>query len=182
MASPSSEAAPRPRRVAEITDEGVARLRQRVGIAVPYVLGPHHRVPNEDAIRHFAHAVGDDNPLWCDSAYASKTRWEGIIGIPSIVGGDCVTGIDEVTEVPADVKSLMKGDPLRGVHAFYAGMAREWWAPLRPGRAVWKRNALAGVLDKKSEFAERAIHEWSSQVFAWWTKRRRNGVRGQSRI
>jgi hypothetical protein len=82
-----------------------------------------------------------------------------------MVGGDCVTGIDEITEVPPDKKSLLKGDPLRGVHAFYAGMAREWWAPLRPGRAVWKRNALVGVLDKESEFAERAIHEWSAQVF-----------------
>ncbi len=28
----------------------------------------------------------------------------------------------------------MKGDPLRGVHAFYGASAREWWAPLRPGR------------------------------------------------
>ena len=28
-----------------------------------------------------------------------------------------------------------------------------------------RRNALVGVLDKPSEFAERAIHEWSAQVF-----------------
>jgi acyl dehydratase len=165
MTSSASDSASKERRVAEITEEGVARLRERIGIAVPYVMGPHYRVPNEDAIRHFAHAIGDDNPLWCDPEYAGKTRWEGIIAVPSMVGGDCVTGIDEVTEVPADQKSLMKGDPLRGVQAHYAGMAREWWAPLRPGRAVWKRNALVGVLDKESEFAERAIHEWSAQVF-----------------
>ncbi len=165
MTASSDDSSTKARRVAEITDEGVSRLRERIGIAVPYVMGPHHRVPNEDTIRHFAHAIGDDNPLWCDPEYASGTRWHGIIGIPSIVGGDCVTGIDEITEVPADRKTLMKGDPLRGVHAFYAGMAREWWAPLRPGRAVWKRNALVGALDKKSEFAERAIHEWSAQVF-----------------
>jgi hypothetical protein len=30
---------------------------------------------------------------------------------------------------------------------------------------VWRRNALVGVLDKPSEFAERAVHEWTSQVF-----------------
>jgi hypothetical protein len=143
--TPSRERSdPSSRRVAEIGEGGIARLRERIGIPVPYVMGPHYRVPNQDAIRHFAHAVGDDNPLWCDPEYA---------------------GIDEVAEVPADLKSLMKGDPLRGVHAFYAGMRREWWAPLRPDRAVWKRNALVGVFDKKSEFAERAVHEWSAQVF-----------------
>ena len=62
-------------------------------------------------------------------------------------------------------RELMKGDPLRGVHAFYATSAREWWAPLVPDRRVFRRNALVGVLDKPSEFAERAVHEWTAQVF-----------------
>jgi hypothetical protein len=59
----------------------------------------------------------------------------------------------------------MKGDPLRGVHAFYSASAREWWAPLRPDARIWRRNALVAVLDKPSQFAERAIHEWTAQVF-----------------
>ena len=59
----------------------------------------------------------------------------------------------------------MKGDPLRGVHAFYAASAREWWAPLYPLRRVLRRNALVAALDKPSEFAGRAIHEWTAQVF-----------------
>ena len=59
----------------------------------------------------------------------------------------------------------MKGDPLRGVHAFYAASAREWWAPLYPQRRVFRRNALVAALDKESEFAGRAVHEWTAQVF-----------------
>ena len=59
----------------------------------------------------------------------------------------------------------MKGDPLRGVHAFYAASAREWWAPLYPQRRVFRRNALVAALDKPSEFAGRAVHEWTAQVF-----------------
>jgi acyl dehydratase len=51
------------------------------------------------------------------------------------------------------------------VHAFYSSSAREWWAPLRPGKRVFRRNALVGALDKPSEFAERAVHEWTAQVF-----------------
>ncbi len=60
----------------------------------------------------------------------------------------------------------MRGDPIRGAHAFYSGSSREWWAPLRPGRQVVRRNALVGVHDKGSDFAERAIHEWTAEVFA----------------
>jgi acyl dehydratase len=70
-----------------------------------------------------------------------------------------------VPEVAEGVRALMKGDPLRGVHAFYSASAREWWAPLRPGGRVSRRNALVGVLDKPSQFAERAVHEWTGQVF-----------------
>lgn len=148
-----------------ITDEAVARLRARIGIPEPHPLPPHYRVPDADAFRHVANAYGDDNPLWCDPDYATGTRWEGLIAPPPLVGGDTLVGEDEVTEVAPEARELMKGDPLRGVHAFYSASAREWWAPLRPGRRVARRNALVGVFDKPSEFAGRAVHEWSAQVF-----------------
>src|ERR1700680_3687349 len=148
-----------------ITDEGVARLRARIGVAEPNPQPPHYGQPNEDAFRHVGEACGDDNPLWCDPSYAVSTRWGGVIAPPALVGGDTLIGVDEVPHVPAEHRELMKGAPLRGVHAFSSASAREWWAPLRPNRPVWRRNALVGVLDKPSEFAGRAIHEWMAQVF-----------------
>src|SRR5712692_3135262 len=148
-----------------ITDEGVARLRARIGVPEPNPQPPHYARPNEDAFRHVAVACGDDNPLWCDPLYGPSTRWGDVIAPPALVGGDTLIGVDEVPEVPAEHRDLMKGDPLRGVHAFYSASAREWWAPLVPNRPVWRRNALVGVLDKDSEFAGRAVHEWTGQVF-----------------
>ncbi len=148
-----------------ITDEGVARLRARIGIPEPHPMPPHYRRPGTDAFRNVAISYGDDNPLWCDPHYGVGTRWGQPIASPVLVGGDTLIGEDEVTEVPAEHRDLMKGDPLRGVHAFYAASAREWWAPLTPDRRVARRNALVGVLDKPSEFAERAIHEWTGQAF-----------------
>ena len=147
-----------------ITEEGIARLRARIGIAEPHPVPPHYASPGIDAFRHVAEAYGDDNPLWWDDKYASGTRWEGVVAPPPLVGGDSLIGFDEVTEVADDRRELMKGDPLRGVHAFYAASAREWWAPLRPDRALARRNALVGVLDKESDYAERAVHEWTAQV------------------
>jgi acyl dehydratase len=148
-----------------ITDEGISRLRARIGVPEPHPVPPFYFRAGLDAFRHVAVAYGDDNPLWCDPAYGEATRWEGPIAPPPLVGGDSLIGEDEISEVPAEHAELMRGDPLRGVHAFYSASAREWWAPLRADRRVQRRNALAGVLDKSSEFAGRAVHEWTAQVF-----------------
>lgn len=149
----------------QITDEGLARLRARIGIAVPHPQPPHYRRPNEDCFRHVAEAYGDPNPLWCDPEYAAKTRWEGSIAPPVLIGGDTLVGENEVTELTAEERELTKGDPLRGVHAFYAASMRQWWAPLYADRRVFRRNALVAALDKRSEFAGRAVHEWTAEVF-----------------
>ena len=148
-----------------ITDEGVARLRARIGIPEPHPAPPHYRCPDLDAFRHVAEAYGDDNPLWWDEEYANGTEWGGPIAPPPLVGGDTLIGEDEIAAVPTEHRQLMKGDPLRGVHAFYAASSREWWRPLRPCSRVLRRSALVGVLDKPSDFAGRAVHEWSAQVF-----------------
>jgi acyl dehydratase len=149
-----------------ITDDGVARLRARIGVAQPHPQPPHYSRPNEDAFRHVAEAYGDDNPLWCDPHYAAASRWRGALAPPHLAGGDTLIGENEIDALDADTAALLKGDPIRGAHAFYAGSFREWWTPLRPGTRVSRRNALVGVHDKRSEFAERAVHEWTAEVFA----------------
>ena len=105
---------------ARITDEGVARLRARIGIPEPHPAPPQYTLPTVDTFRNVAIAYGDDNPLWCDPAYGPKTRWEQPIASPVLVGGDTLIGEDEVTAVAPEHADLMKGDPLRGVHAFYS--------------------------------------------------------------
>ena len=151
---------------AGITDEGIARLRTRIGVVQPHPQPPHYRSPNEDAFRHVAECYGDDNPLWCDPEYARNTVWAGPIAPPPLNGGDTLIGVNEVATLDADTRAMLKGDPLGGVHAFYSSSAREWWAPVRPGMDIGRRNALVGVHDKHSEFAERAVHEWTAEVFA----------------
>ena len=148
-----------------ITDDGVARLRARIGVPEPHPQPPNYLRPGIDAFRNVATAYGDDNPLWCSPDYGFGTRWESPIASPPLVGGDTLIGEDEVPRVAEEQRELMKGDPLRGVHAFYSASAREWWAPLYPDRRVSRRNALVGVIDKESEFAGRAVHEWTGQVF-----------------
>ncbi|HEX6311849.1 MAG TPA: MaoC family dehydratase N-terminal domain-containing protein, partial [Acidimicrobiia bacterium] len=139
---------------------------KRIGVKITDTLEPWCHEASRDGIRHYAHGIGDDNPLWCDPDYAAATRWAGPIAPPALVGGDTLIGENEVVELGPDTAQLLKGDPIRGAHAFYSGSFREWWAPLRPGMRVKRRNALVAVFDKGSEFADRAVHEWTGEVFA----------------
>ncbi len=105
----------------------------RIGVAQPHPQPPHYRSPNEDAFRHLAEAYGDDNPLWCEPEYAAATVWGGPIASPNFNGGDTLIGENEVERLDPETKELLRGDPIRGAHAFYSGSFREWWNPLRPG-------------------------------------------------
>lgn len=149
-----------------ITDEGIERLRARIGIPQPNPVPPHYLRPGTDAFRIAAQSYGDDNPLYCDPEYAAGTRWGEPIAPPPLVGGDSVIGVDVLSEAELARQSELKGDPLRGVHAFYSACEREWWRPLAADRRIHRRNALVGVLDKQSEFGGRAVHEWNANVFA----------------
>jgi acyl dehydratase len=148
-----------------ITDEGVAALRARIGVPHPNPVPPHYRCPGEDAFRNVARSYGDDNPLWCEPGYGAGTRWGGPIAPPPLVGGDSLIGTDELTAEELAAAGALKGDPLRGVHAFYAAAERDWWAPLTAGHRVTRRNAMVAALDKKSDFGGRAVHEWEAQLF-----------------
>ena len=151
-----------------ITDEGVARLRaadRRRPARTPHP--PHYLVPNEDAFRHVAEAYGDDNPLWCDPAYAAATRWGGPIASPHLVGGDTLIGEDEVTELDGRRARPDEGRPAAAA-CTPSTPARSASGGTRsaPARASARRNALVGVHDKEGDFAGRAVHEWSAEVFA----------------
>ena len=83
---------------AKITDDGLAALRARIGIAAPQPGPPHYRRPSDRCLPPRRPAYGDDNPLWCDPDYAAATRWGGPIAPPPLVGGDSLIGEDELTE------------------------------------------------------------------------------------
>ena len=141
--------------------------------------GPHRRrpapsaaalstaIPGTDAFRHVAEAYGDDNPLWCDPDYAATTVWGGPIASPHLNGGDTLIGENEVAALDAETKALAEGRPAAAAPtpttpaASASGGSR-----CDPATRVTRRNALVGVHDKASEFAERTVHEWTGEVFA----------------
>ncbi len=86
-----------------LTDEAFERSRTRIG--VPQVLPnlPHNLEVSRDGLRHFAFGYGDDNPLYCDPAYAAGTRWGGLISPPTF--GPYTMGVDASPRpVPAETR------------------------------------------------------------------------------
>lgn len=55
----------------EVTDELIDQVRRSLPREFPVSLYNHFA--GYDAIRHYAFGIGDDNPLWCDEAYAAQS-------------------------------------------------------------------------------------------------------------
>lgn len=60
------------------------QVKSRVGKPVPKV-EPWCYEATRDNIRHYAHGIGDNNPLWCDPEYAKNSIYEGIVALPSFL-------------------------------------------------------------------------------------------------
>src|SRR5207237_5579021 len=112
-ATPRSRGMPREDKAAlfpKITEGGLEDLRKRIGVKITDTLEPWCHEATRDGIRHYAHGIGDDNPLWCDPDYASRTKWGGIIAPPSFLFA-----------TSRIVSGYVGG--LAGVHAMWAGAA-----------------------------------------------------------
>ncbi|KAG1249394.1 hypothetical protein G6F68_013359 [Rhizopus microsporus] len=69
----------------KITESGLDELRARIGVKIGATAEPWCYEATRDNIRHYAHGIGDDNPLWSDPEYAAKTQHGGIIALPSFL-------------------------------------------------------------------------------------------------
>src|SRR5882672_9175051 len=68
-----------------LTEESFERSRRRLGVPNPQHNPPHNYEVTWDGSRHFAFGYGDDNPLYCDPAYAAGTRWGRLVAPPTFL-------------------------------------------------------------------------------------------------
>ena len=72
-------------RFAKITDAALDSLRRLIGVPIADTVEPWCYEATRDNIRHYAHGIGDDNPLWCEPEYAASTTYGTVIAPPSFV-------------------------------------------------------------------------------------------------
>ena len=129
-----------------ITDEGLADLRRRIGQPIENTLEPWCYEATRDNIRHYAHGIGDDNPLWCDPDYARQTAYGDVIALPSFLLS-C-----------SRIASGYVGG-LSGIHAMWAGANFEWHKVIRRNTAINTRAYLKDLVEHQTRFAGRSIQQ-----------------------
>jgi acyl dehydratase len=138
--------APDRRLFAEITDRGLDDLRARIGRNIEDTLEPWCHEATRDNIRHYAHGIGDDNPLWCNPAYAAKTRYGDVIALPSFLFA-----------CSRIISGYVGGLP--GVHAMWAGADWHWHKTVRRNDALSTTAHLKELIEHETRFAGRAIQQ-----------------------
>lgn len=118
-------------------------LKQYIGKVDP----PHLREVEKGAIRRYADAVGDDNPLYYDEEYARKSRYGGIIAPPGFFGWA--------------KKTISSSEGLVGligamIEAGYAGildggMAYDFYLPVRVGDTLVVSPKVADIALKEGK-------------------------------
>ena len=181
----------------KITDEKVARLRAQFGVdldpdnflppdpGVAAAYRPRHRGFNwevtPDGIRHFVNGYGDDNPLYCDEAYAAGTRWGGLIAPPTFVWTRCIrlrtkagwSRSGATTSLPPGCtrRSKPRWRATRSRHRRVAVRAAVRVLPPAPtGRPDVRQAPACGRADKRSSWGGRAVHTTFGLV-SWNTDR-----------
>lgn len=118
-----------------ITPEALAALQARLGKPVPRP-EPYIEVATRDAVRHWAHGIGDRNPYWTAAGVAPPTI---LFALDRIVSG------------------YVGGLP--GIHAMYGGTDFRWQRPIQIDDRIVGDSVLHALVEKPSRFATRAIQQ-----------------------
>ncbi|MFM9942358.1 MAG: MaoC family dehydratase N-terminal domain-containing protein [Hyphomicrobiaceae bacterium] len=130
----------------KITDEGLDALKRRIGVPIVDSLEPWCHEATRDNIRHYAHGIGDDNPLWCDPAYAAKSAHGTIIAPPSFLFA-----------TNRIISGYVGGLP--GVHAMWAGADWTWHKPVKRNDEITTKAHLKDLVLHQTKFAGRAVQQ-----------------------
>jgi len=130
----------------KITDADLEALSRRIGLKIENTVEPWCYEATRDNIRHYAHGIGDDNPLWCDPDYAKNTKYGGIIALPSFLFA-----------TSRIVSGYVGGLP--GVHAMWSGADWTWHKPVRRNDEISTQAYLKDLIPHETRFAGRAIQQ-----------------------
>ena len=130
----------------KITQEGLDDLRKRIGVKITDTAEPWNYEATRDGIRHYAHGIGDANPLWCDPAYAAKTKYRDVIALPSFL-----------FSTSRIVSGYVGGLP--GVHAMWSGADWTWHKPIRRNDVITTQAWLKDLVEHQTRFAGRSIQQ-----------------------
>ena len=119
----------------DLIEKGLRKYREKwEGAVLSPPVSTHEATP--DAVEHYAHGLGDANPLWHSEDHALKSVYEGRVAPP--------TFLNAVSEGQAIVG-------LPGLIATFVGAEWEWFRMIRAGDRFSVTNELLPLKDKTKE-------------------------------
>ena len=128
-----------------INDKNLADLRKLLGVPIEDSLEPWCYEATRDNIRHWAHGIGDDNPLWCEPEYAATSN------------GRAAAPPSFIFTLNRSFSGYVGGLP--GVHAMFAGIDVAWHRPMLLGDQFTTKAWLKELVEHETRFAGRAIQQ-----------------------
>lgn len=123
-----------------ITDEIIAEAREMIG--KPLRIEQYNHEATYDTIRRYAFGIGDDNPLWCDEAYAAKGPYGTMVASPTWFYSVFPPGI---------------APGLPGLQPIHAGGDWTWYRLARRGERIRATAKLIDVQEHKGRMADRLL-------------------------
>ena len=130
----------------KITEKGLDDLRQRIGVKIGVTAEPWCHEATRDNIRHYAHGIGDDNPLWCVPEYARKTKFGDVIALPSFLFA-----------TSRIISGYVGGLP--GIHAMWSGSDWNWHKTVHRNDEITTEAWLKDLIVHDTKFAGRAVQQ-----------------------
>ena len=130
----------------KITAQGLEDLQRRIGVKIGATAEPWCYEATRDNIRHYAHGIGDDNPLWCNPEYAAKTSHGTILALPSFL-----------YSTSRIVSGYVGGLP--GVHAMWSGSNWTWHQHAKRNDVISTEAYLKDLVEHDTRFAGKAIQQ-----------------------
>jgi len=134
------------------SEEELARLRSKIGKRVEINEPPYLTEVSRDAVRHWAWAIGDKNPLYLDEAYAKKSRHGAILCPPSMLYAFSRMAIGYRGGLP-------------GVHSMFAGTHWKFKEHGKLGDVITPEVTFKDLEELPSRFAGRMWKQISSIDF-----------------
>jgi acyl dehydratase len=130
--------------VNDLSDAMIAEAKQLID--QPLRIQQYNHEATYDSIRHYAHGIGDDNPLWCDPIYASRGRYGALVAPPTFFHS-----VFAPTVIP--------GFP--GLQSFHGGGDYTWRRLARRGESIVASARVTDVQERKGRTVERMILQFN---------------------
>lgn len=151
MTEPSATPAPIPSSQTPALWEGaLEEARSLIGVDLRRTGQQWNTEASPDAVRHFCWGIGDENPLFCDPAYAAGARAGG-----ALAPGCFLYTIDTTVVAPK----------LRGIQWLYGGTDWEWYRPIRHRDSFTVRARLLDAVEKEGGNARKFILQTGETLY-----------------